>query len=513
VLYAGTCCTGTALWSTQTAQPPLRGVAGVAGATGTVGAVSVPVPVPEDGSDFVQAKTVNHDYFIANRAFFFDLSVWGDETPNDEPWQPLGSDRAALRALLGAAQAAATVASGGESTMIHMGGFTPWHFKYVAEGICGAAKCKHSGVPTEWETMEVASGYNVFADADACCTVGTMANAALWQHYPLPAKLAQPFSPPTVAALQARGLVGADGRTVAGKAFAAYYAGDYDSAAWAYNELLDNFDDGSADRGKTPIGWAVDPELSLRFPPVFARLWAAATPNDVFISGDSGAGYVNPTRLPDGGAAWGETLTPCPPPMFIRSPRSLPASSPLFVVVCRALEREVVLEVRPELHGLRHQRCGRRDDGGGRGGLRGLQPRRRRVQRGRRPARRRQRRRADEGGGARNASCNRPAEGHRDGRRAPAGRSVRGRASGRGADVRRVPHYPAARSLPPRRCDRRVGSELQPRVGGPSHDGNTGEDPRQRLRDQQCLKYRVPTLQLYTAVRPIRSLISLFNTK
>ena len=52
--------------------------------------------------------------------------------------------------------------------------------------------------------------------------------------------------------------------TAAGALCQCYYAGDYDSAAWVYNKLLDLFDDGSGARGKTPIGWAVDPELSLR---------------------------------------------------------------------------------------------------------------------------------------------------------------------------------------------------------------------------------------------------------
>ena len=46
-----------------------------------------------------------------------------------------------------------------------------------------------------------------------------------------------------------------------------------------------------------PIGWAIDPELSLRFPVIFKYLYDQATQNDVFISGDSGAGYINLTQL------------------------------------------------------------------------------------------------------------------------------------------------------------------------------------------------------------------------
>ena len=40
-------------------------------------------------------QVANHDYFIAHRGFFFDLSVWGDEVPVDAPNQTLGAQLAA----------------------------------------------------------------------------------------------------------------------------------------------------------------------------------------------------------------------------------------------------------------------------------------------------------------------------------------------------------------------------------------------------------------------------------
>ena len=56
-------------------------------------------------------------------------------------------------------------------------GFTPWAYKYVApDG-------PHQGVETEWETSQLASSYNAYFDADACC-IANMANAAFFQHYP-----------------------------------------------------------------------------------------------------------------------------------------------------------------------------------------------------------------------------------------------------------------------------------------------------------------------------------------
>jgi hypothetical protein len=71
-----------------------------------------------------QGNTVgNHDYFISKRAFFFDLSPWADEAPNDDPHQPLGTDVRALNEVMHSAY----TACGG--CMIHVGGFVPWPYK------------------------------------------------------------------------------------------------------------------------------------------------------------------------------------------------------------------------------------------------------------------------------------------------------------------------------------------------------------------------------------------------
>jgi hypothetical protein len=91
----------------------------------------------------------------------------------------------------------------------------------------------------------------------------------------------------------------------------AHYAGDYDSAAWMYWKLPSIWND--AARGKVPLSWAFNPNLAERFP--LGMMWTrqTRTPNDFFIAGDSGAGYLNPgylseprthSGLPSGMAAW-----------------------------------------------------------------------------------------------------------------------------------------------------------------------------------------------------------------
>jgi hypothetical protein len=124
--------------------------------------------------------------------------------------------------------------------------------KYTSDGPGGTAVSKHKGVETEWKTMDVLGAYNVFDDADACC-VGAMANSAFYQHYPLPDQLVQ-NDKPTVQQLHARGgLLTRQGAVVKG-AYAMFYAGDYDGAAWLYNQLKQNWDDPK--RGTVPIGTA-----------------------------------------------------------------------------------------------------------------------------------------------------------------------------------------------------------------------------------------------------------------
>jgi hypothetical protein len=225
----------------------------------------------------------NHDYFIARRGFIFDLSPWNDETPVDDPGQPLGTDERTLRAIL---RSAYDRLAGRE--MIHVGGFVPWAWKYTNYGKAGG---KREGVPAEWRYAEILSCFNAYMDADALGLCG-MANASVFSLQPL--KDRYPQRKPTVADLKQRGLVAASG-SVAPKNFVAIYGGDYDSAAWLYWRLPDIWQDPA--RGTIPAGWAFNPNLAERFATGMDYARRHAKPGDVFISGDNGAGYLNPSYL------------------------------------------------------------------------------------------------------------------------------------------------------------------------------------------------------------------------
>jgi hypothetical protein len=241
---------------------------------------------------------LNHDFFISYRAFFFDLDPWNDEAPNDDPQQKVGTDSKVMLTMLRAAHDRA----GGKP--IYLGGFVPWNLKYTK-----TTGGKHENVPTEWRFTDVVSCFDGYIDADAPGP-DVMPNASAFCHFPLAERYPQKHVSPTD--LQQKGFLDSRGNVKAGN-YAMIYIGDYDSAAWFYQRMPDLWED--PNRGKIPLGWAFDPSIERRFPCGLAYVRATATPNDSFIAGDSGYGYLNPgdlvlprrwSGLPSGLAGWQE---------------------------------------------------------------------------------------------------------------------------------------------------------------------------------------------------------------
>jgi hypothetical protein len=246
----------------------------------------------------------NHGYLVARQGFVFDLGMWDDEPPVDDVDQPLGTDLRTLQSIL----ASAYRASGGAITTIH--GFPPWTSKYSNGTARGSATSRHAPVAAENRLVSVATQYNACIDADAP-RMSCMVNASLLQYARLRARYRQaPI--PTVPQLQARGFLDESGRVVP-RHYVGFYAGDFDSTAWLYQSMPALWSDVA--RGRVPINWAIDPNLERRAGPILDHLWTTRTENDTFVSGDSGAGYVNPGLLeeprplsgfPSGMEAWSE---------------------------------------------------------------------------------------------------------------------------------------------------------------------------------------------------------------
>ena len=163
-------------------------------------------------------------------------------------------------------------------------------------------------MPTEWRYAEILSCFNAYMDADAL-GLGAMANASFFQHYPLADRYPQ-NAKPTRERLIAQGVLDSQGRIVP-RNYVAHYVGDYDAAAWLYRQLPRMWNDPA--RGTTPLSWAFNPNLCIRFPLGMAWARENRSEQDWFVAGDSGAGYLNPgnlspprphSGLPSGWAAW-----------------------------------------------------------------------------------------------------------------------------------------------------------------------------------------------------------------
>jgi hypothetical protein len=247
----------------------------------------------------------NHDFFVAQKAFFFDLSPWGDEPATDDPTQTIGTDLATLKEFL---LTAYQLNDGKKITYI--GGFPAWIYKYTKH-----AGGSHDDVPTEWEFSQIISAYNAFKDADAI-GFGALANASFWQHYPLKEQYAQHWV--THEQLKQRGYLTDDGAVnVDGRHFVIFYVGDYDAASWVSQTTPMIWD--NPDRGKVPMMWCISPILEKRVPMALEYQRETATPNDYFAAADNGAGYLMPgmlqeprgiSGLPCGLDAWAEHCKP-----------------------------------------------------------------------------------------------------------------------------------------------------------------------------------------------------------
>lgn len=222
--------------------------------------------------DLNNAYVPNHDYIVSQKMFAFDLGVWDDEAPNDDPGQPLGTDLATLKTIL---QRQYDRTMGQE--IIQISGFVPWLNKYTVYGGNG----KHGEVETEWMYAEIVSAYNGVMDADAAGYCG-MANASLYRLYPL--KESYESNRP------------AERMTYdPNKRYVLHYLGDYDCAPWTLRLVPQWWND--PNRNSIPMNWAFNPNLSDRIPMVFDYIYETKLANDFFISGDSGAGYLNPSLL------------------------------------------------------------------------------------------------------------------------------------------------------------------------------------------------------------------------
>ncbi len=232
-------------------------------------ALKVGIKVNPEGN-----QLYSHDYYIYNECFFVDLTCIPDEAPCDDKEQPIGTDAKTLGMIL------QHFHDKNVGKMCKLMGFPPWYMKYTRFNDHG----KTEEVQMEWKFVEFISQYNFLKEADAW-SPSWMTNASVYCQYEMTTEKFENPKPEITEEYDEN------------VRYFTIYVGDYDSSAWLKLEAPNYFE--SSQLGKYPMMWPFNPNLSDRVPMIFDYVYEKRTENDFFVTGDSGAGYVFPSSLPD----------------------------------------------------------------------------------------------------------------------------------------------------------------------------------------------------------------------
>lgn len=210
----------------------------------------------------------SRDLPVKVRGFVFDLSPWEDEAPRDDPSQPLGTDHETYVRIL-ASYLRQT--AGREMTCLN-GFFSKAKYSEIS-GLGGL----HGQVATEWESVWLASYYNVYMDTGP----GEVYNMSFHSNAPFkPMKQGRPEL----------------GEPQDGKTYILFQLADYDGAG-ALWEFMFNSIWNDDNRGSIPVVWGINPNLIDKLPDIMQYIWSTKTDADWFGADASCAGYINPNRI------------------------------------------------------------------------------------------------------------------------------------------------------------------------------------------------------------------------
>lgn len=216
---------------------------------------------------FGAVNLVSHDYGIARRAFFFDLSPVSSEAPCDDRNQKIGTDLKTMQRLFTRRY---ELAGGNFGCMV---GFPPWQLKYSKHNSWGSV----ADTTLESLFVQECTKYNMYLDVSC-----TQINTSIYCHYPLRTS----YSNGSKAVSEKF-----NNKTI----YIYYHLGDYDAAGWVTTHMLRAYQDSS--RGKIPLTWAINPGMSDRIPMAFDYFYSNLTAADTICASDSGVGYFSPQCL------------------------------------------------------------------------------------------------------------------------------------------------------------------------------------------------------------------------
>ena len=182
---------------------------------------------PTYKSDIYATCVPNTDYFVARKAFVFDLYMFQDDIATDEPKTPAGTDYKTLIEILSKQY---KKHQGKDFTQVT--GFPPIETKYTS-----TFGGKYDAVMAEFETVQVFTAYNCTVDAD-CPGMSSMFNGSVYMHFPLKSsyKNNKPASIP---------------KYDKNKKYIMFYMGDADSSSWITRFYTHTWQDES--RGDIPL--------------------------------------------------------------------------------------------------------------------------------------------------------------------------------------------------------------------------------------------------------------------
>jgi len=236
----------------------------------------------------------NKDYYVKNKAFFWDLNVT-EAIPNDDKTQKAGTDLATLRTVLSTHNQLAN------GKLIECGGFVPWFIKYTEQAGYGT-EGQPGAVDTEWKLAILGGEYYFTVDADAY-PLTSMSNASVYSHFQLPDKLIQPNNEKAtwtdekfLSFCKSKGYINASGEVVKNN-YIMLYVGDFDSGAWMTTAWGNMFTDQNL--GFVPMTIPVNFGSINRVPFIYDFIYSkAANSKNVYFAGDhNGYGYLDLNTL------------------------------------------------------------------------------------------------------------------------------------------------------------------------------------------------------------------------
>lgn len=238
-----------------------------------------------------QCFLLNKDYYVKNKAFFWDLTCLNNVTPNDDISQPLGTDLKTLRQLL---QSQNNLANG-EVTVI--GGFVPWYIKYTSSSGYGD-EGQVAPETAEWTFSRVFGEYYAIKDADAFGQT-SLANASIYsQIEKMPEVTQRRYK--TDAELYdycvEQGYIDASGDVVSNN-YVCVYMGDYDSSAWIMTNMPTIMNDENL--GFIPMCFPVNASIYDRAGFIYNYMFEHFSENSNvrFIADHNGYGYLDIVSL------------------------------------------------------------------------------------------------------------------------------------------------------------------------------------------------------------------------